>query len=104
MDPVLAMTTTSTEREAKHLASLFVRENVAACVQIISRIQSIYKWQGEIHDEQEYLLLIKTEDKRIKDLKKLIEKNHSYEVPEFIVLPIIDGSDTYFKWMQENTK
>ncbi len=104
IEPVLAMTTTNTEREAKGLAEILVRERAAACVQIVSKINSIYEWEGKIHDEQEYLLLIKTHDKQIKAVRRLIEKHHSYEVPEFLVMPIIDGSDDYLEWMRDAVK
>jgi len=103
-DPVVAMTTTNQHKEARALAEMLVKERLAACVQIIPRIESIYEWEGKIHDDQEYLLIIKTREKRVGGIKKALEKHHSYEVPEFIVLPIIDGMDEYIKWMEEGTK
>ena len=104
MDAVIAMTTTNTEREAKHLAALIVKERLAACVQIIPKIESIYEWQGEIRDDQEYLLLIKTHVERIRKIKQLLEKEHSYEVPEFLVVPAVDGLGPYLDWMKKVTK
>lgn len=104
IDAVVAMTTTNSEREAKSLAGILVRERHAACVQIVPKILSVYEWEGAIHEEQEYLLLIKTPERCVKDLKKAIEKHHSYEVPEFVVLPIIDGSAEYLEWMADVTK
>ena len=98
------MTTTNTDKEAKSLAGLLVKERLAACVQIIPKIQSIYQWNGKIHDEQEYLLLIKTKQQLVSDIKLFIEKNHSYEVPEFLVLPVTDAIADYLDWMRENTK
>lgn len=100
----IAMTTTNTEREAKELASRLVRGRLAACVQIIPKIQSIYEWEGEVHDDQEYLLLIKTRAGLISDVKKFIEKNHTYEVPEFLAVPVTDALGDYLKWMEEVTK
>ncbi len=104
MEPVMVMTTTSKEREAKKLAAEIVKKRLAACVQIISKINSIYEWEGEVHDEQEYLLLIKTSEKLVKKLNAFIEKNHSYEVPEFLVIPIIGGSEDYLEWMNDVMK
>jgi len=101
---VMAMTTTNTEREAKKLASLIVDARLAACVQIVPKIHSIYRWEGQIHDDQEYLLLIKTGQELIEKLKRLMEKNHSYEVPEFLVVPIVDGTENYLEWMSDVTK
>lgn len=103
-DPIVAMTTTNTEREAKHLASILVKEKIAACVQIVPKILSVYRWEGEVREDQEYLLIIKTLERRIKDVKEILEKHHSYEVPEFTVVPIIDGMPAYLQWMVETTK
>ena len=104
MEPVMVMTTTNREREAKKLAAEIVEKRLAACVQIISKINSIYEWEGKIHDDQEYLLLIKTSEKLVKKLNTFVEKNHTYEVPEFLVTPIIGGSDDYLEWMKDATK
>lgn len=103
-DPVVATTTTNSIKEARELAGLLVKGKLAACVQIIPKIESVYEWEGAVHDDQEYLLLIKTCEERIRDIKKVMEKQHSYEVPEFLVLPVIDGLDDYMKWMEVNTK
>ncbi|HPQ80641.1 MAG TPA: divalent-cation tolerance protein CutA [bacterium] len=104
IEAAVAMTTTNTEREAKLLASLIVNEKAAACVQIVPKILSVYRWDGEVREDQEYLLMIKTAEKRIDDVRKIIEKNHSYEVPEFVVFPIIDGAEDYMEWIAEVTK
>lgn len=103
-DAVVAMTTTNTEREAKELAGKIVTGRLAACVQIIPKIHSIYEWEDEIHDDQEYLMIIKTRERKVPALKKFIETEHSYEVPEFLVTPVVDGADDYLKWMEDVTK
>ena len=103
-EPVVIMTTTNTEREAKHLAEILVREKISACVQIIPKINSVYEWQGNICSEQEYLLLIKTFDKLVTKVRKKLEDEHSYEVFEFIVTPVIEVSDEYLDWMKKVTK
>ncbi len=103
-DPVVATTTTNSAKEAKELAGLLVGERLAACVQIVPKIESVYEWEGRIHADQEYLLLIKTSEKRVGDIKRVLEKQHSYEVPEFLVVPVIDGLEDYLKWMDANTK
>lgn len=103
-DPVIAMTTTNDEQEAKKLASVLVGSKLAACVQIISKISSVYEWEGIVHCDQEYLLLIKTKDDLVKKVKKSIEANHTYEVPEFLVVPVTDWMDDYIQWMDDVTK
>ncbi len=103
IEAALAMTTTNNEREAKLLAEMLVKERLAACVQIVPKILSIYEWEKEIRADQEYLLLIKAPAKLMKDVKAAIEKHHSYEVPEFLVIPVSDGLGEYFKWMEANT-
>jgi periplasmic divalent cation tolerance protein len=103
-DAVVATTTTNSIKEARELAGLLVREKLAACVQIVPKIESVYEWEGRIQDDQEYLLLIKTREKRVDEIKKIMEKQHSYEVPEFLVLPVIEGMEEYLKWMEANTK
>lgn len=103
MNAIVAMTTTNTEREAKKIAAALIDKKIAACVQLIPKILSIYEWKGSIHEDQEYLLLIKMPEKNINAAKKLIKENHSYEVPEFLVLPVVDGMDEYLKWMESVT-
>jgi periplasmic divalent cation tolerance protein len=103
-EPIVVMTTTNTQKEAKTLAGLLVENGFAACVQIIPKINSIYVWQGKIHDDQEYLLLIKTLDDKLPKLRKAIEDNHSYEVPEFLVLPVAGASQDYLEWMKNVTR
>lgn len=100
---IVAMTTTNTEREAKKIACVLVEKKKAACVQIIPKIHSIYEWKGEIHDDQEYLLLIKTQEKHAKDVMKLVRENHTYEVPEILILPVDTGSDEYLEWIKDVT-
>ncbi len=103
-EPVVIMTTTNTEREAKALAESIVRDRIAACVQVLPKIHSVFEWEGNIHSDQEYLLLIKTFEKQTSKVRKKLEEEHSYEVPEFIVLPVIEASDDYANWMKKVIK
>jgi periplasmic divalent cation tolerance protein len=100
-EPVVAMTTTNQIREARSLAEMLVKGRLAACVQIVPKIESVYEWEGKVCDEQEYLLIIKTFEDRIQDIKKALEEAHSYELPEFLVLPVLYGADDYVKWMEQ---
>lgn len=103
-EPCFAMTTVNKQQEARSLAEILVKERLAACVQIVPKMESIYEWQGRVHIDQEHLILIKTVEGRIPDIKKAIASHHSYEVPEFLVVPVIDGMDEYLEWMKEGTK
>ena len=99
----MLVTTTCPDKEsAKVLARLLVDERLAACVQFVP-IESVYSWKGEVHSEAETLLLIKTKTVLYERLESVIWKNHSYEVPEIIHLPITGGLHPYMKWIDENT-
>jgi len=86
---------------AKKVAGLLVEERLAACVQIFP-IESIYSWEGKIFDENEIMLFIKTKVSLFKKVSAFIRKNHSYEVPEIIQIPITDGLPEYLKWIGDN--
>jgi periplasmic divalent cation tolerance protein len=89
---------------AAELARGIVEARLAACAQIIGPIRSFYRWQGSVHDEQEWQCWAKTNTDRVAELKEYIKKNHSYDVPEVIVLPIVDGSIEYLKWLTDETR
>jgi len=81
-----------------------VEGHLAACVNLISPIRSIYRWEGKIWDEKEWLLIIKTQKDRFEELEKKVKSLHSYSVPEIISLPISEGSSSYLRWIKESTK
>uniref|UniRef100_A0A0N4ZJW3 Divalent-cation tolerance protein CutA n=1 Tax=Parastrongyloides trichosuri TaxID=131310 RepID=A0A0N4ZJW3_PARTI len=89
---------------AKTIARNVVESKLAACVNIIPGVTSVYSWKGNIEEDQELLLIIKTKTNLLEELKKEIVKIHPYEVPEFISLPIEHGSEPYLKWIGEQTK
>ncbi|TLP71150.1 divalent-cation tolerance protein CutA [Nesterenkonia sphaerica] len=99
---VTVHTTTDSAAEAERLASMAVAEQLAACVQVC-QVTSYYRWQGETHQDPEYLLTLKTESSAIDRIKALFAAEHSYDEPEVIVQPIIDGSEAYLQWIRENT-
>jgi periplasmic divalent cation tolerance protein len=96
--------TTSSATEAKKIGRVLVEEKLAACSNIISPIRSIYSWQGKICDDKEALMILKTKKKLFKQIVARVEKLHSYDVPEIIAMPIIEGSDKYLSWLNEETK
>lgn len=90
--------------EGRKIAKMVVEKRLAACVNVISApVESVYRWKGKIETAKEFLLLIKTTARRLKDLEKEIAKLHSYDVPEFLVLEIEGGSKRYLAWLTENT-
>lgn len=103
-DVSLVAITVGTGEEASTIARTLVEERLVACVQIISRIRSIYRWKGEICDEEEQLLLMKTRSDLFSTLQERIRELHSYEVPEIVCFPIAAGLPEYLSWVVENTK
>ena len=103
-DPIVVLVTCGSEEEATKIANSLIEERLAACVNIISPGRSIYRWEGKIWDEKEWLLIIKTQKKRFEELEKKVKSLHSYSVPEIIALPIVKGSASYLKWLEEMTE
>ena len=103
-DHMVVFVTCGSEDEALKIARALVEEKLAACANMISPLRSIYRWEGKICDEKEWLLLIKTRQSRFEDLAKRVKALHSYSLPEIIALPITEGSPAYLNWISENTK
>ncbi|MEV4061768.1 divalent-cation tolerance protein CutA [Nonomuraea dietziae] len=96
--------TAPSAEEGVALARSVTKNRLAACVQIIGPIQSIYWWQGNLEDAQEWQLLIKTTTAQFSALEKHIKAHHSYETPEIIATPIVAGSAEYLTWISAETK
>jgi periplasmic divalent cation tolerance protein len=102
-DKRLVLVTCSSTAEARRIARAVVAARLAACVNILpGAVTSIYRWKGKIETSRERLLLIKTSRKRIAKLRAAVERLHSYDVPEFIALPIAEGSPAYMSWLGES--
>lgn len=101
-DFVTVQTTTDTAAEAEKLAAAAVEQQLAACVQV-SEIRSYYRWQGETHNDPEFLLTLKTTDSSVEGIKALLGREPSYDEPELIVQPIVSGSDSYLQWIADST-
>lgn len=99
MRPVLVLTTTGVDFDARGLARTLVESRLAACVNIVPRVESIYRWEGKIEEDAEQLLIIKTSDLRVSALRDELLRLHPYDVPEFVVLPIGEASDAYGAWL-----
>ena len=103
LEPIIVLVTCGSEEEALKIANTLVEDHLGACVNLVSPIRSIYRWEGKIWDEKEWLLVIKTQKLRFKEVEEKIKSLHSYSVPEIICLPIVDGSPSYLNWIMENT-
>jgi periplasmic divalent cation tolerance protein len=98
-DKIVVFSTCGSEEEAVRIAKHVVDAHIAACVNLIPKIRSIYRWEGKVEDSTEWLLLIKTSRERFAALQVALAAVHSYDVPEVIALPIIDGSPNYLAWL-----
>ncbi len=103
-DKVVIMVTAANRRQCRKIARHLVEAKLAACVNITQPVQSIYRWQGKLADEKEFLLLIKSTRELFAEIKSEISKMHSYQTPEIICLPIIDGSPDYLHWVSDSVK
>ena len=103
MKPLLVLTTVGADFDARALAHTLVEARLAACVNIIDRIHSVYRWEGRVADDGEQLLLIKTTDARVDALREELFRLHPYDVPEFVVLPIESVSEAYGSWLLSST-
>lgn len=103
MSEVVVFITAPGEEEAAKIAHALVEAKLAACVNIVNNIRSIYRWADKIEDEQEVLMIGKTEQKLFRLLEKKVKELHSYTVPEIIALPIIEGSQDYLAWLKDVT-
>lgn len=99
---VLVLTTAGQESEAQKIAHELVERRLAACVNIVPRIQSVYRWEGRVETAEEFLLVIKTTSARSTEVKTAIGELHSYELPECVVISIESGSEEYLKWIEES--
>ena len=97
------MSTCPDDEQARSLAAGLVDNGLAACVNILPNMTSIYRWQGKREMESEVLLMIKTRQSLYPDVEQYILQHHSYEVPEIIALPLINGSSSYLDWIDTQT-
>ena len=100
---LLVISTLSDIDKAKMLAHQIVSEHLAACCNIVPGITSIYRWKGELSEDQECLLIMKTGHSKYQQLEEFIQNHHPYEVPELIALPVTTGLDEYLSWVIKET-
>ena len=100
---IVVLVTASSEAEAAEIGRAVVEGGVAACANIVPNLTSLFRWEGKLSKEQEVLILIKTRLDLFQDLADIIKRLHSYQVPEIIALPIIEGSSEYLTWIIGST-
>jgi len=100
----LVLNTMGSARQAKDLGRLLVEEGLAACVTLLPGCVSIYRWEGEVQEEPECLLLIKTVDERLDELERRLSTLHPYDLPEFVALEPAAVSEGYLAWLLEGCR
>jgi periplasmic divalent cation tolerance protein len=96
---LVVLITAGSREEAEQIAESLVGEMLAACVNIIPGVTSVYRWQERVQRDQEWLLVTKTHSDALDDLVQRVQELHSYDVPEIIALPLIGGSEAYLRWI-----
>jgi periplasmic divalent cation tolerance protein len=100
---IIVYVTAGSPSEGDRLARALVEERLAACVNRVAAVQSVYRWEGKLEQSEEQLLIIKTQRSLFTALEKRVRELHSYAVPEIVALPIIEGSQDYLRWLAEQT-
>lgn len=100
-DGIIVLSTCSNREEAERIALALVEARLAACVNVLPGIESVYRWEGKVETAREVLLIIKTTEQRLPELRDRIATLHSYEVPEIVAFPIAAGSEKYLAWLRE---
>jgi periplasmic divalent cation tolerance protein len=103
MDNVRIIFVSLPREEARDMARTVVEKRLAACANVIPKMESFYWWEGKIENDEEALLMIKTSYLKVEDLIRFMQENHPYEIPDIISVPIMEGLPDYINWMLEET-
>ncbi len=101
---IVVLITTGNDEQAGKIADALLGQRLAACVNIVPRVDSLFWWQGKIDATKESLLIVKTKAALLDDIIKTVKGIHSYKVPEIIALPVVDGNQDYLDWINEEVK
>jgi len=103
-DAIVVFVTAADRGEAWRLAEMLVEKRLAACVQIMRQMESVYRWQGKVVRQPEILLIVKTTQSKFEELERAVRAIHSYETPEIVAFPLSAGSDPYLTWLKTNVE
>ena len=103
-DAIVVFITAPTQEEAKRLADRLVEASLAACVQILPQMESVYRWEGKVERQSEHLLIVKTTAERFTEVEKEVRLLHSYETPEIVCFPLTAGSPEYLNWLRDSVE
>ncbi len=101
-DKIVVFSTCANQAEAGSLARMLVEARLAACVNVVPGVRSFYRWQGALEQSEECLLVIKSSRALFDELRRRLDAAHSYELPEAVAVPIVDGSPAYLEWIGQN--
>lgn len=104
MDAVIVLTTIGADADVDALARTLVEERLAACVNVLPPMRSVYRWKGEVQADAERQLIIKTKAERVEALQARLSQLHPYELPEFLIVPCDGGSEGYLAWIGESVE
>ena len=104
MEFVVIYCTVPNKNEGREIAKTLIKHKLAACVNILDKIESIFAWDGEMMEEKEALMMIKTQKDLFNDVNRVIQKMHSYNVPEVVALPVIEADEIYLKWIAHEVR
>ena len=104
MSETISFATCKDRRQATAIAKALVKERLAACVNIVPGVASIYRWEGKVEEGREVLLIIKSTSSRSKKLAARVKALHTYSVPELVTIPIASGNPDYLRWVRESTR
>jgi periplasmic divalent cation tolerance protein len=96
---VVVLMTTGSQEEAERIANALVKEMLAACVNVLPGVTSVYRWEGEVQRDQEWLLVAKSTRQALEDLVRRVQALHSYDLPEVVALPVVGGNQAYLRWI-----
>ena len=104
MEFIVIYCTVPNKKEGREIAKVLVEDGLAACVNIIDKIDSVFSWDNELCEESEAMMMIKTRKIFFEQIRVIIRRMHSYNVPEIIAIPVVEADETYLKWIAHETR